>query len=41
VLAVTDSDHDDAGFRTAAARNPKRVIERPDFFLGFDFQNGE
>ena len=41
VLSVTNTDCYHARFCAAAARNPERVIQRKDFFLGFDFQGGE
>ena len=41
VLSITHTDCYDARFGAAAARNPERVIQRKDFFLGFDFQSGE
>jgi hypothetical protein len=41
VLSITHTDCCDARFGAAAARNPERVIQRKNFFLGFDFQSGE
>src|SRR5262249_12861261 len=41
VFAVAHADDNDARFCAAAARNPKCVLERPEFFLGFDFQSGQ
>jgi hypothetical protein len=41
VLSITRSDCYDRGFRAAAARDPERMIQRKDFFPGFDFQTGE
>ena len=41
VLSVTNTDCYDTRFCAAAARNPERVIQRKDFFPGFDFQSGE
>jgi len=41
VLSITHTDCYDTRFCPAAARNPEWVIQRKDFFLGFDFQGGE
>ena len=41
VLSFTHTDCYDRCFCAAAARDPKRVIQRKDFFPGFNFQSGD
>ena len=39
MLAVVHSHGDNPRFRATAARNAKRFLQRPDFFLCFDSQD--
>ena len=41
VLSISHGNCYDRRFCAAAARDPERVIQRKDFFPGFDFQSGE
>ena len=41
VLTIAYRYGHDLRFRTAASRNPERMIQRKDFFFGFDFQDAE
>ena len=41
VFSLSHAYHYDVRLGATAARDAKRVLEWPEFFFGFDFQNGE
>ena len=41
VFSLSHAYHYDVRLSATAARDAKRVLEWPEFFFGFDFQNGE